>query len=98
MRKSGVDKALLGGVFLLFAVLAGVIVSAMHQTVVEAGDKAPDFTITTDQGRTITPRDFGGRVLVLNFWASWCSPCVEEAPSLNQFQKETASSGVVVVG
>ena len=62
------------------------------------GDKAPDFTITTDSGKQITRSDFGGRLLVLNFWATWCPPCVEEMPSLDEFQKRLAASGVVVLG
>lgn len=70
----------------------------MRQPLVEAGDKAPNFTITTDQGRQISVKNFGGRVLVLNFWATWCEPCVEEVPSLNQFARQTAGSGVVVLG
>ena len=37
-------------------------------------------------------------MLVLNFWATWCAPCVEEEPSLSEFQKRLAGSGVVVVG
>jgi thiol-disulfide isomerase/thioredoxin len=41
---------------------------------------------------------FGGKVLVLNFWATWCATCMEELPSLDQFQREFASSGVVVLG
>ncbi len=36
-------------------------------------------------------------MLVLNFWATWCSPCVQEIPSLDQFQREFANSGVVVI-
>jgi cytochrome c biogenesis protein CcmG, thiol:disulfide interchange protein DsbE len=98
MPKSNLDKALLAGVFVLFALMAWMIASTMHETVVQAGDKAPDFSITTDQGRRISPRDFGGRLLVLNFWATWCAPCVEETPSLSEFQKQAAGSGVVVVG
>ncbi len=50
------------------------------------------------QWKTITPTSFGGRVLILNFWAAWCEPCVEETPSLNQFARQTAGSGVVVLG
>lgn len=97
MAKSMMDKALLAGICILFGGMAWVIAQSIHETVVQAGDKAPDFTLTTDQGRRISPTDFGGRVLVLNFWASWCQPCVEEAPSLSELQKQTAGSGVVVV-
>lgn len=97
MAKSMMDKALLVGVFLLFGGMAWLIADSIHETVVQPGDKAPDFTITTDQGQRISPRNFGGRALVLNFWASWCEPCVEEAPSLSELQKQTAASGVVVL-
>lgn len=45
----------------------------------------------------MSPTSFGGKVLVLNFWATWCAPCVEEIPSLNEFQKRFANSGVVVL-
>ena len=82
----------------LLAVLAGVIVGSLRETVVLVGDTAPDFEITTDSGKRITRADFGGRLLVLNFWATWCPPCVEEMPSLDAFQKRMAASGVVVLG
>jgi cytochrome c biogenesis protein CcmG, thiol:disulfide interchange protein DsbE len=82
----------------LLAVLAGVIVGSLRETIVVVGDTAPDFEITTDSGQRITRADFGGRLLVLNFWATWCPPCIEEMPSLDQFQKRMASSGVVVLG
>jgi cytochrome c biogenesis protein CcmG/thiol:disulfide interchange protein DsbE len=77
--------------------LGWVIVRSMQEHVVQAGDQAPDFAITTDKGLRVTPTSFGGRVLVLNFWASWCAPCVEETPSLDQFQRSLVDSGVVVV-
>ncbi len=97
--KSRIDLALMAGIGLLLVALAFVIGGAFTEPhVVEAGDTAPKFTLTTDQGRHITPTDFGGRVLVLNFWATWCAPCVEEVPSLSAFQQRTAASGVVVVG
>jgi len=64
---------------------------------VVAGDAAPDFRITAEGGRTISLPDFGGKVLVLNFWATWCPPCVEETPSLSQFAAQYASKGVVVL-
>jgi len=50
------------------------------------GSAAPDFTIQ-DSDRTVSLHDFRGKTVVLNFWASWCEPCLEETPSLIQMQK-----------
>lgn len=80
------------------ALLAYGVVVALRSPVVGVNDKAPDFTITTDNGRRISRSDFGGRLLVLNFWATWCPPCLEEIPSLDTFQKRLAHAGVVVLG
>jgi len=96
--KSNTDRILLILLCLFVAALGWTIVSGMRERVVEVGDKAPDFRVVTDDGKTMTPEDFGGRVLVLNFWAAWCEPCVEETPSLNRFARQTAGSGVVVLG
>ena len=97
MTHSKVDQGLkltIGG---LLVALAALIVYSMQDHVVGVGDQAPNFTITTNSGKTVTPADFRGKVLVLNFWASWCPPCVQEAPSLNQFAKMLGPSGVVVL-
>lgn len=98
MTKSKIDlalKILIGG---LLAALIVIIAGSLNERVVKAGDTAPDFSITTDQGRKVTATNFGGKVLVLHFWASWCTPCVEEAQPLNEFQRKVADSGVVVLG
>jgi peroxiredoxin len=87
------------GIVMLMALLVWVIAATLrepHITVV--GDVAPEFSVTTDRGLKLTPKEFGGRVLVLNFWASWCAPCIQETPSLNAFQDALWSSGVVVLG
>ena len=66
--------------------------------VVVVGDNAPDFSITADNGRTVSLSNHGGKLLVLNFWATWCEPCVVEIPSLDAFQKRFANRGVTVLG
>ena len=98
MTHSKVDLAIKATIAALLAALGWVVVWSMQEHVVGVGDTAPNFTITTNSGDRIGPRDFGGKVLVLNFWASWCAPCVEEAPSLNEFAKTFQNAGVVVLG
>lgn len=98
MTKSKVDLALRALIGVLVVALVIVISGTLNQRIVKAGDASPNFSINTDSGRTITATNFGGRVLVLHFWASWCAPCVEEIPALNDFEKKVAGSGVVVLG
>ncbi|HEX4165051.1 MAG TPA: TlpA disulfide reductase family protein [Bryobacteraceae bacterium] len=81
----------------LTAAFLAVLVFSLRDTTAKEGDKAPQFTVVTDTGKHITPDSFGGKVLVLNFWASWCAPCVEEVPSLTVMNNKFKKSGVVVV-
>jgi len=76
---------------------AGIIVFSLRDTSAKEGGSAPQFSVATDQGKTVTPVSFGGKVLVLNFWATWCPTCIQEIPSLDAFQKRFAKDGVVVV-
>jgi peroxiredoxin len=92
------DRILQASIAVLLLALAWVVFDTAREKVVVAGDTAPQFSIATDSGRTLTRSDFGGQLLVLNFWATWCPPCIEELPSLDQFQKTFADSGVVVLG
>jgi peroxiredoxin len=60
------------------------------------GSAAPDFTVR-DSDRTVTLSQFKGQILVLNFWATWCPPCVEEMPSLVRMQQRMQSKAVTVL-
>ena len=91
------DRILQAGIIAMLALFCFALYSPLHKTVVNAGDKAPDFSITADNGQTISAHNFPGKLLLLNFWATWCAPCIQEIPSLNEFQKEFAKNGVVVV-
>jgi cytochrome c biogenesis protein CcmG/thiol:disulfide interchange protein DsbE len=98
MNRNRIDLAIKAATGVLLVLLAFVIVYSVQDHVVGVGDSAPNFKVKTESGAVLSPKDFGGRLLVLNFWASWCAPCVQEIPSLNQFQKQFASQGVVVLG
>jgi thiol-disulfide isomerase/thioredoxin len=97
MESANTDRLLRIGIGGLTIALVFAIYVGIHERVVVAGDSAPEFTMTADNGRTVSLPNFGGKVLVLNFWASWCPPCVEETPSLSRFAAQYADKGVVVL-
>lgn len=53
----------------------------------QIGRPAPDFTVV-DAGRSVQLSKYRGKVVLLNFWATWCAPCIEEIPYLNQLQQQ----------
>ncbi len=62
------------------------------------GKPAPDFTLQTLNGGTISLASLKGRPVVLNFWASWCVPCRDEAPQLRDLSEKQSAGGLAVVG
>jgi peroxiredoxin len=60
------------------------------------GTVAPDFTVQ-DSDHSVTLSQFRGQVVLLNFWATWCPPCIEETPSLVRMQARMKDKGVVVL-
>jgi len=70
-----------GGLLLLLVMLALGLMRT-QQGPVRPGEMAPEFTLTTFDGEEIRSADLAGKVIVLNFWASWCKPCEQEAADL----------------
>ena len=98
MRGNTTDRILLATLGVLFVAFLWTIRHSFEQRIVDKGDSAPSFAVTTDTGKRVTRGDFGGKLLVLNFWATWCPPCIEEMPSLNQFAQQVSNDGIVVLG
>jgi cytochrome c biogenesis protein CcmG/thiol:disulfide interchange protein DsbE len=61
----------------------------------QIGSTAPDFTIR-DGDQTVTLSQFRGKPVLLNFWATWCPPCVEEIPSLVELQRQVGDRIVIL--
>jgi thiol-disulfide isomerase/thioredoxin len=64
----------------------------------EAGEPAPAFTLPTAQGESVALERMRGKVVYVDFWASWCGPCRRSFPWMNEMQQKFGSHGLVVVG
>jgi peroxiredoxin len=93
----------------LAVLLAGALVvtlltqgkgNATDSVVYQPGHRpaAPDFTATSLTGTTIKMSSYRGKIVVLNFWGSWCSPCREEAPTLAVLAEQYGKQGVAFLG
>jgi len=92
-----------GGIILTFAIVLALLgllgwgLNKAQKGPVENG-LAPDFTLQGFDGRTATLSELRGQVVVINFWASWCDPCREEAAYLEQTWRKYKDQGVVFLG
>lgn len=59
---------------------------------------APDFALKDSTGKTVKLSDFRGKVVLLNFWATWCGPCKMEVPWFMEFEQKHKDQGLVVLG
>jgi cytochrome c biogenesis protein CcmG, thiol:disulfide interchange protein DsbE len=91
------------GIIVTFAVLLtllGLLAWGLQKA--QAGPResgmAPDFTLTGFDGQSITLSQFRGQVVIINFWASWCLPCRQEAAYLEQTWRKYKDQGVVFIG
>jgi thiol-disulfide isomerase/thioredoxin len=67
--------------------------------VAQRGERLPEVTLQRLDGRAVSlPATYAGRRLLINLWASWCGPCIEEMPELQRFAASQGANGVQVVG
>ncbi len=83
---------------ILLSLLAWRLAAAPAAPAATIGSSAPEFTLTDLDGKTVSLADLRGHPVIVNFWASWCGPCIEEFPLLQQAASEHAAEGMVIVG
>ena len=96
-----------GLLYLLFVVVLAVIAyriqlspnqkTALNQERHEVGHPAPEFTLRNLQGNLEGLVDHKDKVIILNFWATWCAPCLEEMPAFEKLYRRYRSQGVTVL-
>lgn len=79
-------------------ILAAVFAALPLRATGQEAAKAPALTLKTVEGRTLRLSDYRGKVVLLNFWATWCPPCRAEVPDLIRYQREYAKDGLQIVG
>ncbi len=84
----------------LVAALANASASATGQGVCNVTPRPAklDFTLTDIEGRRVRLAEYRGRVVIVNFWATWCAPCKTEIPWLNELDARHREQGLVVLG
>jgi cytochrome c biogenesis protein CcmG/thiol:disulfide interchange protein DsbE len=89
-------KVLAWGLLIALLSLVALQLRNSQRGVLTRGEPAPEFTLTTFDGQQITNADLAGKVVLINFWASWCLPCEQEAAELQEAWELYESRGDVL--
>jgi peroxiredoxin len=66
-------------------------------TLIREGDQAPEFRLSTLEGRSVSLSSFKGKVVIVHFWATWCPPCVDEIPTLDRLFRAMAGRDLEIL-
>jgi len=97
--KKGVSKGVLILSFTALFIFLAIVGWGLQRTQrgsIAIGDRVPPITLNTFDGQVINTTDLAGKVIVINFWASWCQPCESEAAELEQAWQGYKDSGDIV--
>lgn len=109
-KKPAFSQVLIPVAVILTLVLIGLSLLKRHQDSqshahggagvldVSTGAQLPDLELQSLDGKTTKLSEVPGKVILINFWATWCGPCIHEMPSINQLRKTYQSQGFEVIG
>jgi peroxiredoxin len=83
---------------LALTVLTAVATMTAAAATLQTGAPAPAFQLNSNAGKPLALADFRGQIVLLNFWASWCGPCRQEMPILEQLNRQYHGKGVTLLG
>ena len=84
--------------FVVIGLICSQTPSALAQEGLSAGAPAPDWELTGLDGKTVKFSDFRGKIVILDFWATWCMPCRLEIPHFVELQKQYGDRGLAIIG
>jgi peroxiredoxin len=83
---------------LALTILTAVATMTAAAATLQTGAPAPAFQLNSNAGKPLALADFRGQIVLLNFWASWCGPCRQEMPILEQLNRQYHGKGVTLLG
>lgn len=98
MRKKWLQVVILLGIVIVggYVIIGGIV--NKDSGVLKVGDQAPDFTLTNLDGQVVQLSDYRGQPIMLNFWGTFCEPCVTEMPLFQEYYERYYDEGLVVLG